>query len=141
MISGAHVAYGLTKFPTNGPFPRLLTTTTKAKDVLLSVHYDQPFTYYFSRDVDDEGESLSDFYFCCAKMTRDNDKCGGRKYYWPRHVYSVFLWIHPVSFHYPERKGIHFLSPGEVTSVVAFISGYTIERSWANPKKHTVGVY
>ena len=86
VISGAHVAYGLTTFPTNGPFPRLLTTTTTTEDVLLTVHYDLPFTYYFSRDVDGEGESLSDFYFCCAKTTRDNDKCDGRNYYWPRHV-------------------------------------------------------
>lgn len=83
MIPGANIAYGLSRFPTNGPFPSSLVTHGESR---LDIQYDLPFTFHASEDTESGSEEkLSDFYFCCANKARSTNRCNRRTLFeWPR---------------------------------------------------------
>ena len=55
-IAGLNVAYGLTEFPTNGPFPTLLDVNQLANGIQIDISYDKPILW---NSTETEG-----FYIC-----------------------------------------------------------------------------
>ena len=64
-LGGAHLAYGITKFPLNGPFPLSLGANPNMKNTVRVV-YDQRFLY-------NKTALNSGFYACCKETMEECD--------------------------------------------------------------------
>ena len=82
--AGVNVAYNLTSYPTNGPYPETWNFARIGDDLIqVDILYDKAFTW---NPVESEG-----FYVCCLDEERPNDPigfCNSRMDTWKKVTYS-----------------------------------------------------
>lgn len=68
-IAGLNIAYGMTEFPANGPFPKHIDFSLHTDGFLVDIEFDQPFTW---NPIESEG-----FYVCCSPTFEECDSTNG----------------------------------------------------------------
>ena len=121
--AGLNVAYGMTDYPTNGPFPSAWNFAQLEDGIQVDVLYDQDFTW---DPIESEG-----FYTCCLDSIED---CNNRNGAWEKVLLDYFYsWACSVKLLIISRLLIFGLFTSGLFISGLFISGLFIPIYYSFP--------